>query len=105
MPPGGVATAGRNCRGWWPRSSNTSGERGGHPVPAERCQVEPDPRWGEVLEVEREVVAGDAEITPTRHGSGLGLWLVKWTVENIGGEVAFETSDLGGNAVRLRLPR
>ncbi|MFB6296450.1 MAG: ATP-binding protein [Halobacteriales archaeon] len=54
---------------------------------------------------EREVVTGEAEITPTRHGSGLGLWLVKWTVENSGGEVAFETSELGGNAVRLRLPR
>jgi len=54
---------------------------------------------------EREVITGEADITPTQHGSGLGLWLVKWTVENSGGEVAFGTSDLGGNAVRLRLPR
>ncbi|GGN08745.1 PAS domain-containing sensor histidine kinase [Halarchaeum nitratireducens] len=54
---------------------------------------------------ERDVVTGDAEITPTRHGSGLGLWLVKWTVETFGGELSFDESDLGGNDVRVRLPR
>ncbi|GGM62539.1 PAS domain S-box-containing protein [Halarchaeum rubridurum] len=54
---------------------------------------------------ERDVVTGEAEITPTRHGSGLGLWLVKWTVESFGGELSFGESDLGGNDVRLRLPR
>jgi PAS domain S-box-containing protein len=52
---------------------------------------------------EREVITGEADITPTRHGSGLGLWLVKWTVDGFGGELAFGTSDLGGNGVRLRL--
>jgi len=54
---------------------------------------------------ERDVVTGDAEITPTRHGSGLGLWLVKWTTERFGGDLAFGESDLGGNSVRLRLQR
>lgn len=54
---------------------------------------------------ERDVVTGEAEITPTRHGSGLGLWLVKWTVETFGGELSFGESDLGGNDVRIRLPR
>jgi PAS domain S-box-containing protein len=54
---------------------------------------------------ERAVITGEAEISPTRHGSGLGLWLVKWTTEVFGGELSFSTSDLGGNRVRLRLPR
>lgn len=54
---------------------------------------------------EREVVTGEAAITPTRHGTGLGLWLVKWTVERFGGELTFDTSDMDGNSVRLRLPR
>lgn len=54
---------------------------------------------------ERQVVLGDAEITPVQHGSGLGLWVVKWVTESFGGEVSFEESSLGGNAVRLRLPR
>ncbi len=53
---------------------------------------------------ERDVVTGDGDITATRHGSGLGLWLVKWTTELFGGELTFATSDLGGNSVRLRLP-
>lgn len=54
---------------------------------------------------ERRVVLGDAAITPVRHGSGLGLWVVKWVTESFGGDVSFAESDLGGNAVRLRLPR
>jgi PAS domain S-box-containing protein len=58
-----------------------------------------------IHESERDVVTGEAEITQTRHGSGLGLWLVKWTTEVFGGELSFGTSDLGGNVVCLRLPR
>jgi signal transduction histidine kinase len=54
---------------------------------------------------ERRVVTGDAEIEPLQHGSGLGLWLVKWTAERYGGEVSFTTSNLGGNSVRIRLLR
>lgn len=53
---------------------------------------------------ERAVITGDAKISPTRHGRGLGLWLVKWTVDSFGRELAFTESDLGGNSVRLRLP-
>lgn len=54
---------------------------------------------------ERRVVVGDAPITGVRHGSGLGLWVVKWVTESFGGTVSFGKSDLGGNAVRLRLPQ
>jgi PAS domain S-box-containing protein len=54
---------------------------------------------------EREVITGEAEITPTRHGTGLGLWLAKWTVERYGGTLAFEGSDASGTRVRLRLYR
>jgi PAS domain S-box-containing protein len=54
---------------------------------------------------EREVITGDAEITATQHGTGLGLWLVKWTTDLFGGDLSFSTSDLGGNSVRMRLPK
>jgi len=54
---------------------------------------------------ERAVITGDADITATQHGSGLGLWLVKWTVERYGGSLFFEESDAGGTLVRLRLFR
>ncbi|MEF8780256.1 MAG: PAS domain-containing sensor histidine kinase [Haloferacaceae archaeon] len=33
--------------------------------------------------------------TPLEHGSGIGLWLVTWIVEDAGGEVAFETTETG----------
>lgn len=57
----------------------------------------------EIPQVEREVVTGEADITPVYHGSGLGLWLVKWTVEHFGGDLSFGGSEAGGNRVRLRL--
>lgn len=53
--------------------------------------------------MEKRVVAGTAEISPTNHGAGLGLWLVKWTTEIFGGELLFEESEFGGNSVHLRL--
>ena len=81
--------------------------------PRVRIRVEPvEDDWIDVVVAddgphipasEREVITGAAEITPTRHGSGLGLWLVKWTAERFGGELSFEESDLGGNGVRVRL--
>lgn len=51
---------------------------------------------------ERELVDGTREITQLEHGSGLGLWLVKWTVESYGGRVVFGASP--GTTVVLRLP-
>jgi PAS domain S-box-containing protein len=72
------------------------------------------PRWAairvaddgpRIAEHERAVVTGEAEPTRTRHGSGLGLWLVKWVAERYGGELSFEESEYGGNVVQIRLPR
>jgi len=54
---------------------------------------------------EREVILDGAEITPTHHGSGLGLWLTELTVETFGGDLAFGESDMGGNDVSIRLRR
>jgi len=53
---------------------------------------------------ERTVITGETDITQKRHGSGLGLWLVKWATDHFGGELKFETSDIGGNRVRIQLP-
>ncbi|MGM0592751.1 MAG: ATP-binding protein, partial [Halobacteriota archaeon] len=52
---------------------------------------------------ERDVILGSTEITQLEHGSGLGLWLVKWTVESVGGEVDFDETETGVTAVTLRL--
>ncbi len=43
------------------------------------------------------------EETALEHGSGLGLWIVKWGVASLGGTVEFDVSD-AGTTVRLELP-
>ena len=54
-----------------------------------------------IPECERTAVERGTE-TPLRHGSGLGLWLVRWIVDRSGGDLAFEHAD-GRTTVRLRL--
>jgi signal transduction histidine kinase len=43
------------------------------------------------------------EETPLAHGSGLGLWLVSWSVPRLGGAVEFESDD-DGTTVTLTVP-
>ncbi|MFC7072823.1 histidine kinase N-terminal 7TM domain-containing protein [Halovenus rubra] len=45
----------------------------------------------------------DERETALEHGSGLGLWLVQWGVETLGGEMDIET-DADGTKVAIRLP-
>jgi signal transduction histidine kinase len=44
------------------------------------------------------------EESATKHGSGLGLWLVYWIVQASDGTVDFETNEPRGSVVTLRLP-
>lgn len=53
--------------------------------------------------VERDVLANDSE-TPLRHGSGIGLWLVSWAVDTVGGSVEFADNEPTGSVVTLRVP-
>lgn len=59
--------------------------------------------------VEANVLTGDHEMDDLYHSSGLGLWLVYWTVELSDGSVTVEAGDPDpdgdGNVVRVRLPR
>jgi len=57
-----------------------------------------------IPETERAAVTGDQDITQLQHGSGLGLWLVRWAVESVGGDLGFERRD-GRTVVRIRLRR
>lgn len=52
---------------------------------------------------ERDVLAARTE-TALSHGSGLGLWLVKWTVSLSNGSISFGANDPRGSVVTLRLP-
>lgn len=52
---------------------------------------------------EREVLEAGEE-TPLTHGSGIGLWLVYWTVTYAGGEVTIEDRSPRGTRVTVTLP-
>jgi len=47
-------------------------------------------------------VLENAQETDLEHGSGLGLWLIKWGTESFGGTVTFDTYD--GTEVRIEFP-
>lgn len=42
--------------------------------------------------------------TPLDHGSGMGLWLVSWGVQAMGGDIAFDVTAGEGTEVRVQLP-
>ena len=44
------------------------------------------------------------ETTTTSHGSGVGLFVMKWCVESLGGELKIERPSEGGNTVCFYLP-
>ena len=44
-----------------------------------------------IPQTEQRVLADEAQISPLSHGSGLGLWLVKWLTESYGGSLAIDT--------------
>jgi len=54
---------------------------------------------------EQRIITGDGQITPVNHGSGLGLWVVKWVIDSYGGTLDIETPTSGGSTVRIRLNR
>jgi PAS domain S-box-containing protein len=56
-----------------------------------------------VPEAEQRVITAGVE-TPLEHISGLGLWLVKWIVEGMDGELSIENTDPRGSVVTLSFP-
>lgn len=52
---------------------------------------------------ESEIASLDAETeTPLRHGTGLGLWQLKWGVTKLHGSLEFDTTE--GTTVRITVP-
>jgi len=56
-----------------------------------------------IPEHERAVIFEDADMTQLKHGSGLGLWVVRWIVESADGSVSYMRDD-GWTTITLRLP-
>lgn len=52
---------------------------------------------------ERDILLS-AEEQPTRHGGGLGLWLVQWVADHFGGTLDIAENEPRGTVVTLRLP-
>ena len=48
-------------------------------------------------------VLADGGERPLSHGSGLGLWLVKWQVDRYGGELSFSQNEPRGSVVTIEL--
>ena len=58
--------------------------------------------------VEVDVLTGDHDMSQVYHSSGLGFWLVYWSVELSNGDIAVDTDTAGGgrgNRVTVSLPR
>lgn len=56
-----------------------------------------------IPEHEREAIFGKEDITQLNHGSGLGLWVVRWIIELSDGTVVHERDD-GWTKIRISLP-
>ena len=57
-----------------------------------------------IPEVEIDVLDEDVEVSSTHHGSGVGLWVMKWCVDSLGGDLSFEENTPRGNVVSISLP-
>ena len=57
-----------------------------------------------VPQSERTVLSAEME-SPLEHGSGVGLWLIRWVVEDSNGTVHFEENEPNGFRVRMLLPK
>ena len=56
-----------------------------------------------IPENERAVVFDEEDMSQLKHGSGLGLWVVRWIVESANGSVDYDRGD-GWTTIELRLP-
>ena len=85
------------------------------PGPTVEVTVRPSPNTGRVEirvadrnphipETETDALDAFGEVTSTRHGTGVGLFVMKWCIESLGGELEFERREPRGNVVRFYLP-
>ena len=58
-----------------------------------------------IPETEIDVLREDVETSSTFHGTGVGLWVMQWCVESLGGELSFEENEPRGNVVSIALPK
>jgi len=57
-----------------------------------------------IPDLEQETIERGEE-TPLQHGTGIGLWIVYWTISLFGGEISLEDNSPRGTRVVLSLPQ
>lgn len=84
------------------------------PVPSVTVTVDESPNTGRVEvsisdscppipEIELNALDESIENTDVAHGTGVGLFVMKWCIESLGGELTFDRAN-SGNTVSLYLP-
>lgn len=58
-----------------------------------------------IPEVEVDAIDSKAETTAVNHGSGVGLFVMKWCAESLGGDLDIYENDPRGNVVEFTFPR
>ena len=69
-----------------------------------RTEVRIRDRCPRIPDMELGALDDGTDQTSTSHGSGIGLFVAKWSVEALGGEMKIERADQHGNTVYLYLP-
>lgn len=54
-----------------------------------------------ISDTHREIITGDREITALSHGSGIGLWVVRWVADRTGARINFDRNTHGGTTVTV----
>ncbi|RQH03561.1 PAS domain S-box protein [Natrarchaeobius oligotrophus] len=57
-----------------------------------------------IPDIEVDVLDDETKASSTYHGSGVGLWVMKWCVDSLGGALSFKENEPRGNLVQISLP-
>ncbi|MHB9287829.1 sensor histidine kinase [Halobacteriales archaeon Cl-PHB] len=72
---------------------------------AETVEFRIDDNGPGLPKAERKIIADEHETGQLRHSSGVGLWMVRWVVQQSGGTVSFTDSEPTGTVVRIDLTK
>ena len=69
-----------------------------------RVEIRIDDEGPRIPDAELDALDDRAKTTTTHHGSGCGLFVMKWCIETLGGELRIEPDEGCGNSVFFYLP-
>ena len=69
-----------------------------------RVEIRIKDRNPPIADAEIESIFTHGNVTSTSHGSGVGLFVMKWCIESLGGELTFKRNGSRGNTVYFYLP-